>query len=405
MPRIHPLRIIRPDVHYAAQVSARISGTETQDELTQILEDNPFSYLHVVKPYLHFADPEHPEKHFSFGRNYFRQLKDQRILVEEQEKHLLVYRQSDTQNNQAFEGIIAGVSILDYLNGLVKKHEHTRTQKELRLVKHMEVTHAVGEPVLICYEAEHPLLDFDALKGKNTCDFVCDSKLRHQLWLVPMEAQSKVQDFFSSCAAFYIADGHHRIAASTRFIQEHSDALVAEEDQTFMSLIIRADQMLIKPFHRLVEWPLITDISTFLQQMNDSFTYVKEDTFVKPVHRGEFGMCVNQQHWFRLQLKAEKRPQHLPESLDVSCLEAIVFNELLGISDSKTDERLTFTRGDLDLQELNSLMRLHHANLTFTLFPNSFDEIRAVANQNGVMPPKSTWIEPKLRTGMVIQQF
>ena len=399
------MRIIRPDAQYAAQVSARISGTETQDELTHILEDNPFSYLHVIKPYLHFADPEHQEKHFSFGRNYFRQLRDQRILIEEIERQMLVYRQTDEVNGLIFEGIIAGVSIQDYLNGSVKKHEHTRTQKELKLVKHMEVTHAVGEPVLLCYESHHDLPDFEALKGNPICDFVCESNLRHQLWLIPQEAHALIQDFFSECADFYIADGHHRIAATTRYLLEHREELSKEEDQTFMSLILRADQMAIKPFHRLIHWPTVEQKESFLSKLETMFTYVKEDTFVKPAKMGEFGMCLNQTEWYRLHLKEANRFKEYPECLDVSCLESLLFKEILGIEDSKTDERLVFTRGDLASEDLQRLMKEHHANLVFTLYPNSFGDIKSVADMHGVMPPKSTWIEPKLRTGMVIQLF
>jgi len=406
MPTVHPLKIIRPDFEYAAQVSARISGTETQDELTRILEDNPFSYLQVVKPYLHFADPEHPEKHFGFGRNYFRQLLDQKVLIEQEKPVLLIYKQYDLAQNKSFEGIIAGVSIQDYLSGAVKRHEHTRTQKELRLVKHMEVIHAVGEPVLLCYEEHHDALDFDALKGELFCDFVCESQLRHQLWNIPSDKVEIVQDFFASCAALYIADGHHRIAATTRYLQEyaeHNDT--REEELTFMSLILRSDQVLIKPFHRLIHWPVIHDVDAFIHSLNTYFTIVKQNTFVKPERRGSFGLCVNGSEWFHLTLKEEYRPQFVPESLDVACLEKLIFGEILGITDSKTDERLLFARGDLDSSALQLLIDQHKANLTFTLYPNCFAEIKAVADLDGVMPPKSTWIEPKLRTGMVIQLF
>jgi uncharacterized protein (DUF1015 family) len=405
MPRVHPLRIIHPDAQYAAQVSARISGTETQDELTHILEDNPFSYLHVVKPYLHFADPEHQEKHFSFGRNYFRQLQDQHVLIEETNRQMLVYRQSDEANGAIFEGIIAGVSIQDYLNGCVRKHEHTLTQKEIKLVKHMEVTHAVGEPVLLCYESHHDLPDFETLKGKNICDFVCEGNLRHQLWLIPQEAHLFVQEFFSKCSDFYIADGHHRIAATTRYLIDHREELSREEDQTFMSLILRSDQMEIKPFHRLIHCTTLVQQESFLSQLEPYFTYVKEDTFVKPKVEGEFGLCINQQYWYRLTLKESYRPGSHPGCLDVSCLESFVFHALLGIEDSKNDNRLVFSRGDMPEEALSALMKEHNANLTFTLYPNSFRDIKAVADIDGVMPPKSTWIEPKLRTGMVIQLF
>lgn len=405
MPQIHPIKIIRPDFSFASQVSARISGSETQDELTQILEDNPFSYLHVVKPYLHFADPEHQERHFGFGRNYFRQLLDQNVLIEEPERQLMIYRQTDPVQGFVYEGILAGIAVTDYLNGSVKKHEHTRTQKELKLVKHMEVTHAVGEPVLICYESHQGPPPINDWKGTLFCDFVCESGLQHEVWSIPSEHHLKVQEYFSGIPAFYIADGHHRIAATTRYYQGNIHSSVRTEDQTFMSMIIPANQMTIKPFHRLIQWPLVHDTNALLQQIELKFTYVNSFTEVKPIQRGQFGLCINQTEWYLLTLKEAYRPTKFPEGLDVSCLEQFIFEEILNISDSKTDERLTFSRGDVYGFALSELMQANLANLTFTLHHNSFAEVKKVADEHGVMPPKSTWIEPKMRTGMIIQQF
>jgi uncharacterized protein (DUF1015 family) len=405
MPQIHPLKIIRPDFSFASQVSARISGSETQDELTQILEDNPFSYLHVVKPYLHFADPEHQERHFGFGRNYFRQLQDQKVLIEEPNRQIMIYRQTDPAQGGCYEGIIAGVAVADYLNGSVKKHEHTRTQKELKLVKHMEVTHAVGEPVLICYESDQIEAPFEDWKGDVFCDFVCESGLQHQVWSVPSSLHQNVQEFFAAIPAFYIADGHHRIAATTRYFQGTEHRVNSQEDQTFMSMILPANQMTIKPFHRFIHWPLIFDAEVLLEKLSTKFTCVKSITEVKPSARGVFGMCINQTDWYQLTLKEQYRPAQIPQGLDVSCLEQFVFQEILNISDSKTDERLTFSRGDLFGASLSDLMHANQANLTFTLYHNTFAEVKQVADEHGVMPPKSTWIEPKMRTGMVIQRF
>ncbi|MEN9510329.1 MAG: hypothetical protein RLZZ370_148 [Bacteroidota bacterium] len=405
MPQIHPLKIIRPDFSFASQVSARISGSETQDELTQVLEGNPFSYLHVVKPYLHFADPEHQERHFGFGRNYFRQLQDQKILIEEPVRQIMIYRQSDPAQGIFYEGILAGVAVADYLNGSVKKHEHTRTQKELKLVKHMEVTHAVGEPVLICYESAQKKVPLESWKGDIFCDFVCESGLQHQVWSIPETLHQNVQEYFAEIPAFYIADGHHRIAATARYFQGTEHKSESLEDQTFMSMILPAEQMTIKSFHRLIHWPLVHDIDEFLQQLSLKFTFVKSFTEVKPSNRGSFGLCINTSEWFSLTLKEEYRPAHYPEGLDVSCLEQYIFQEILNITDSKTDERLTFSRGDLYGSGLSELMQVHQANLTFTLFHNTFDEVKKVADEHGVMPPKSTWIEPKMRTGMIIQRF
>lgn len=405
MPQIHPLKIIRPDFSYASQVSARISGSETQDELTQVLEDNPFSYLHVVKPYLHFADPEHQERHFGFGRNYFRQLQDQKVLIEEPDRQMMIYRQTDPLQGVCYEGILAGIAVADYLNGSVKKHEHTRTQKELKLVKHMEVTHAVGEPVLICYESHQTQPPLEAWKGEVFCDFVCESGLQHQVWSIPAALHQHVQEYFAAIPAFYIADGHHRIAATARYFQGTEHRSESLDDQTFMSMILPSHQMTIKPFHRLIHWPVIHDTEGLLERLSRRFTYVKSFTEVKPTVRGEFGICINQSEWYQLTLKEDYRPALFPEGLDVSCLEQFVFQEILNISDSKTDERLTFSRGDLYGASLSELMQTNQANLAFTLYHNTFEEVKKVADEHGVMPPKSTWIEPKMRTGMIIQRF
>jgi len=402
--RVYPFKVLRPEPETVAQVSTRISGSETIDALTEELESNPFSYLHVVKPYLHFADPEHQEQHFPFGRSYFQQLKAQNILVSENNKLSFIYRQTYIEEGSVFEGFLTGISVYDYIQGNVKKHEHTITQKENKLVKHIETLGVIGEPMLLCFDG-HKAFDFAALKGDLYFDFISQADgIRHEVWRIDEKGFSAMETFFEDINQLYIADGHHRIAASVRYLENRRNHDLSAEDAIFMAYILPADRVMIKSFHRVVCLDERTDVDFLLNQFKRIYAIEKVDTGVIPNQKGEFGLLIKGKGWFKLQMKEEYRPANYPNLLDVACLESLVFKDILGIEDSKADNRMSFLRGDLPFADLEAYVD-KNATLAFTVLPNSFQEIKAVADRGGVMPPKSTWIEPKLRTGMIIQVF
>ena len=406
MIRVFPIKVIRPEPETVLQVSTRIGGSESIQHLTEELENNPFSYLHVVKPYIHFADPEHQERHFPFGRNYFRQLKAQGVLVNEPTRRAYIYRQTDIRQGKVYEGYILGVSVLDYDEDRIKRHEHTLTSKENKLVKHIETLGAIGEPMLLCHLGGPDAALLEQIRGRQLFDFVTDEDgLRHEVWYIAEEQWPKLADSFAALDALYIADGHHRIAATARYLDQRLEAGFGEEDCVLMAYVLPADQLQIKPFHRLVKpLPAFEDWNLWLRKLEQGFLLEKSDQPVIAAIPGQFGMFASQHGWYRLQLKEDYRPAVLPKSLDVACLESLVFKDLLGIEDSKVSEDLSFVRGDMPASELEALVVSKFA-VAFTVHPNSFKEIKDVADRNGVMPPKSTWIEPKLRTGMIIQEF
>lgn len=406
MIRVFPIKVIRPEPETVLQVSTRIGGSESIEHLTEELERNPFSYLHVVKPYIHFADPEHQERHFPFGRNYFRQLKAQGVLVSEPTRRAYIYRQTDARQGRVYEGYILGVSVLDYDEDRIKRHEHTLTSKENKLVKHIETLGAIGEPMLLCHLGGPDSDLLEQVRGEALFDFTTEEDgLRHQVWYIPEEHWPLLAGRFAELDALYIADGHHRIAATARYLDQRLEAGFGEEDCVLMAYVLPADQLQIKPFHRLVRHlPAFDDWNLWLRKLEQGFTVEASDHPVFADTPGQFGMYAVQQGWYRLQLREAYRPAALPKALDVACLESLVFKDLLGIEDSKTSEDLSFVRGDMPAGELEALVASKFA-LAFTVHPNSFKEIKDVADRHGVMPPKSTWIEPKLRTGMIIQEF
>lgn len=406
MIRVFPIKVIRPEPETVLQVSTRIGGSESIEHLTEELESNPFSYLHVVKPYIHFADPEHQERHFPFGRNYFRQLKAQGVLVNEPTRRAYIYRQTDAKQGRVYEGYILGVSVLDYDEDKIKRHEHTLTSKENKLVKHIETLGAIGEPMLLCHLGGPGAEMLEQVRGEQLFDFVTEEDgLRHEVWYIPEEKWAALAAKFSELESLYIADGHHRIAATARYLDQRLEAGFAEEDCVLMAYVLPADQLQIKPFHRLVKsMPVFDDWQLWIRRLEKGFSVASSAEPVFGVEPGVFGMYSKDHGWYLLRLREENRPAVLPKALDVACLESLIFKDILGIEDSKTSEDLSFVRGDMTARELESLVASKFA-VAFTVHPNSFKEIKDVADRHGVMPPKSTWIEPKLRTGMIIQEF
>lgn len=406
MIRVFPIKVIRPEPETVLQVSTRIGGSESIEHLTEELENNPFSYLHVVKPYIHFADPEHQERHFPFGRNYFRQLKAQGVLVNEPERRAYIYRQTDARQGRVYEGYILGISVLDYDEDRIKRHEHTLTSKENKLLKHIETLGAIGEPMLLCHIGGPDASLLEDVKGDPLFDFVTEEDgIRHEVWYIATDKWPALAAEFAGLQALYIADGHHRIAATARYLDQRLESGFAEEDCALMAYVLPAEQLQIKPFHRLVkDLPHFEDWDLWLRKLGQGFDIEISASAVMGNEAGLFGMYSREHGWFRLQLKEMYRPAMLPQALDVACLESLIFKDILGIEDSKTSEDLSFVRGDMPAAELEMLVASKFA-LAFTVNPNSFKEIKDVADRHGVMPPKSTWIEPKLRTGMIIQEF
>ncbi len=410
---IKPFKAYRPSAEWAATVSARASGNESNEEIQAFLKSRPQSYLHVVKPHLSQGQAEKRPDHFEFAAEYLQKLISEQRLVEESASSIYVYKQTKLSNNQSFTGIITTVSVDDYLNGKIKKHENTRTQKEQELAQHIEVVKAIGEPVLLTFHPDYTVdkLLQDIVTTQPEFDFESEHALRHQIWVVndPARVQPLVAAF-GKMDAFYIADGHHRSAGAARFGENRrKEQAVITGDESFnyfLACLIPADQLHIVAFHRLVK-----DLNG--QPLSNLLTCLERDFDINelPVSNYEpdtphtFGMYAGGK-WFRLKLKPGKlETGNVLQNLDVSLLEQYILEPCLGITDSKTDERMAFMDGAKGVSGLIKLVNDGEFAVAFTLYPTQVGEVIAVADRGLTMPPKSTWIEPKMRTGMIIQKF
>lgn len=392
----------------AAQVAARISGNETPESLQQYFAQNPNTYLHVVKPHIHFGETKTSgEHHLQFAKEYLHQLLNQGVLVQDPQAGVYIYKQS-LPDGHSFTGIIAGVSAIDYLEGTVKKHEYTLTEKENYMMAHLAHTHVVGEPVLLSCPDGDGLKSWigNKTEGIPLLDFADESNTHHKVWHITDEAElGGIAAFMARQEALYIADGHHRIAASSDYLTRmHNEHNWKSNKMFFMAFIVPEDELWINSFHRLVKGLSESDIENMLSQCLDKFEVSKAQAPFTPQSKGEFGLCTSL-GWYKLKFKNTANYGSPAQNLDVARLEQYIFKEILHITDSKSDSRLQFVRGDMPPLELENLVNKGSIDAAFLVYPNTMAEIKAVADAEETMPPKSTWIEPKMLTGMLIQKF
>lgn len=408
MIRLFPFKALRPTDEFVSKVASRSTGTEKDSEVFELLENNPFSYLHIVKPYIHFGDIyRRNTEHYPFAKNYFKQLLEQGVLVNDDEAAVYIYQQQSLEG-KLYSGIVAGVSVLDYLEGFVKKHENTRTEKEERLVKHIDTIGAVGEPVLVATPDKASL---EHWINKNIgvdpdIDFNDDYGNKHKVWKVTNSASlDEIVEIHKTVEALYIADGHHRIAATAEYcVRMHSAKSWKANQMYFMAYIVPEDQLIVKSFHRLLLGVKSELLFQSLDKAASFFDIQLSKEKVKPLTKGEFGL-LTEKGWCILKRKDDFTKLQGLASLDVHYLEKYYFEHCLGINNTREDLRISFYNGDTPLEDLEGMIQRKEIVAAFTLAPSNIEEIKSVADNDESMPPKSTWIEPKLLTGMLIQPF
>lgn len=408
MVRIFPLAAIRPTQQTAAKVVARILGTETDEQLRVQLNENPYSYLNLVKPHIHLGEPANQSlSQYQFALKYFDQMIQDQVLVKDSEPAVYIYKQS-MADGHSFLGIIAGVSAIDYLEGIIKKHENTITAKEEKMVVDISSTSVVGEPVLLSCPNGQFLENWTIQnsKGIPLLNFYDGAGLQHEIWpITDSEAIAVLVKDMLSQDALYIADGHHRIAASSDYLTRmHNEHNWTGKKMAFMAFILPEHTLWIKSFHRLITGLTDAEIRALIEGAKEKFEIEYSLKPVLPKEKGEFGLCTRL-GWYKLRFLEDAEYSSPAQNLDVSRLEKYIFHNVLNIKDSKTDSRLQFVRGDMSAGELEALITSGSIDAAFLVHPNSMEEIKAVADADETMPPKSTWIEPKLLTGMIIQQF
>jgi len=409
MARVEPFRAWRPAAELAERVASPPYDVLSSEEARRMAADNPLSFLHVVKPEIDLppgTDPYSPEV-YAKGAESLRHLIRKGALIREDRPAYYLYRQR--MGNHVQTGLVAGASVDEYEAGLIKKHEHTRRAKEDDRTRHIEALGANTGPVFLAYRARP---EIDALVGRLTAgtptyDFTAPDGIGHTLWVVDDPGHvAALKEAFGEIPELYVADGHHRSAAAVRVRAARRDANpnhTGEEPYNFfLSVIFPHDQLLIMDYNRVVRDLGVRSPETFLEAIRDDFEVAPAEA-PKPQHVHGYGMYLDGR-WYRLKARTGSYPEDDPvRALDVAILQENLLAPVLGIGDPRSDQRIDFVGGIRGPGELERLVDSGDWAVAFALHPTTIEQLFSVADAGRVMPPKSTWFEPKLRSGLIVR--
>lgn len=410
MAKIIPFKAVRPSPDKIGLVTCRNYDDYSAAELAAWLDFNPYSFLHVVHlAYVHAQKIEN-EKRFKSVAHKYQDFKRDGIFCEEQQPCLYVYEIQ--QKNQTYTGIVAGTAIEDYKNNIIKKHEDTL---EYRVNLFKEYLHQTGfntEPVLITYPDVSDLNEWIFNKKKSTplYKFSTTNKETHILWSIDQQDEIKwIQSQFNDIPEMYIADGHHRSASAELLFDEYKDAS-NENLSYFMSFLIAESNVKIYEFNRLVRDLNTLSPSDFIAALSAHFIVTPKDQELwKPQNKFEFGMYLND-NFYALQYKnlqnsSLSEESNVLQNLDAQILFDFVLNPILGIKDLRNDDRIEYISGKQSILTIKQMVDDGEFKVGFMLFPTDIAEIKAIADANLIMPPKSTYIEPKFRSGLMVYEL
>ncbi len=402
---IRPFRALRPRAERAQLVASVPYDVINTDEARALAEGNPLSFLHVSRPEIDLPPDTniHSDTVYRKAVENFESLISNCPLEKEAEPSLYLYRLIMGEHEQV--GIVAVCSIDEYDNGTIRKHERTRRDKEDDRTRHMLMLKAQTGPVFLTYRrrAEIDEQVAAALNAEPLFDLTAADGVRHTIWR--LDQTDALVRSFESVPLLYIADGHHRAASASRAraeLKQESFAHTGKEDYNyFLTVIFPDSQVQILAYNRTVHDLNGLTKEAFLDEIRSQFT-ISENANPEPPERGHWSMYLDGK-WYGLQLSpAATQPAGTVQSLDVSILQDRLLDPILGIKDVRTDKRVDFIGGLRGTKELERLVNEGKAAVAFSLFPTTVEELLMVSDANEIMPPKSTWFEPKLRDGLLI---
>ena len=407
MADIRPFPAIRPAKGKEADIAALPYDVYSRAEAREAVKDRPLSFLRIDR-----AETQLPEDVDLYDSRVYEKAKEllwgmvaDGDFVQDEKPCYYLYEL--TMNGRSQTGIVACASVDDYLENRIKKHENTRREKEEDRVRHVDVCGAQTGPIFLAYRGREDLKKLvEREKQKEPLfDFVSEDGIRHRGWKISGLAELQaIRQTFADMDALYIADGHHRAASAVRVgvkrREEHPGYTGEEEFNYFLSVIFPDDELLIMDYNRVVKDLNGLSLEEFLEKLGEFFEIRKLPEAAHPGRKGEIALFLEEQ-WYLLTLKARYADSDPVEGLDVSLLQKLVLGPVLGIQDPKTDKRIDFVGG---IRGLSELERRVHTDMkaAFAMYPTSIGELFAVADAGRLMPPKSTWFEPKLRSGLFI---
>ena len=414
MAKVKPFRGIRPPKEYVELVESRPYDVLDSEEARSEAGDNEMSLYHIIKPEINFpkGTSEYDPKVYESAAEHFKKFLDKGWLKQDNNECYYLYAQTMADKTQY--GIVLCAHVSDYLNGVIKKHELTRKDKEEDRMKHVRVNNANIEPVFFAYPDNDILLNLIDKYAKDTpeYDFIAPiDGFGHKLWIISDKSDIEtITDEFAKMPSLYIADGHHRSAAAALVCAEkanqHANNLGTEEYNYFMAVCFPASQLTILDYNRVVKDLNGMTKAQFLNALTEDFEVVEKGSDIyKPSQLHEFSLYLDGK-WYSLSARPGTFDDTDPIGvLDVDISSRLILNKLLGITDLRTDSRIDFVGGLRGLSELKRRVDSGEMQMALALYPVTMKQIMTIADSGNIMPPKATWFEPKLRSGLVIHSL
>lgn len=414
MALVKPFRGIRPPQDLVEKVASRPYDVLSSEEARKEAGDNEMSLYHIIKPEINFepGTSEYDPRVYTSAAEHFKEFQDKHWLVQDKDEHYYIYAQ--TMNGKTQYGLVVAASVNDYLTGVIKKHELTRRDKEEDRMKHVRVCNANMEPVFFAYPDDDVLTALlqRYAATKPIYEFVApDDGFRHQFWVINDKNDiATITAEFAKMPHLYIADGHHRSAAAALVgaekAKQNPHHTGKEEYNYFMAVCFPASQLTILDYNRVVKDLNGLTSEEFLKKLSEDFEVEdKGETIYKPQHIHEFSLYLDK-HWYSLVARPHAYDDNDPiKSLDVDISSRLILDKLMGIKDLRSDKRIDFVGGLRGLEELKRRVDSGEMRWALALYPVSMKQIMNIADTGNIMPPKATWFEPKLRSGLVIHSL
>ena len=411
---LKPFRGLRPPIDLAARVASRPYDVLNSAEARREAEGNSYSLLHIIKPEIDLPvnTDEHSPEVYQKAADNLKFFKNKGWLKQDEQEYLYIYAQ--TMEGRTQYGIVGCASVDDYLKGVIKKHELTRNDKEEDRMKHVRITDANMEPVFFAYPAVAEIDEIVAAivsSDKPVYDFVADDGFGHHFWLIENKNTiARIVELFAALPSTYVADGHHRTAAAALVGKEKRANNPAhngdEEYNYFLAVHFPDNQLRIIDYNRVVKDLNGLHARELLLKLGEDFDIQKVGTAIyKPEGLHIFSMYL-ESVWYKLTAKAGRYNDNDPIGvLDVTILSALVLDKVLGIKDLRTDKRIDFVGGIRGLGELQKRVDSGEMKVAFALYAVSMQQLINIADSGNIMPPKTTWFEPKLRSGLVVHEL
>jgi len=411
MSKIIPFRAVRPPRDKVHLVASRSYVSYKPKQLKRKLSENPYSFIHIINP--EFGEelrtvPNSPER-FKLVRAKYEEFLQKEYLFQEEKASFYIYRQTTLE--ESFTGIVCGVDIREYLEGNIKIHEHTITSRVQSFTNYLDICDFNAEPVLLTFPREkidfHGLIE-NTISERPEYDFTTTNMNRHEVWVITDDKDiTQIQKEFETINSLYIADGHHRMASSVNLGENRKARNSWTEDHICnfaLAMLIPDDILSIQSFHRILQLEEEIDEDSFIETLSENFEVQSCGNCFIPDEPHKFGMRLKS-GWYTLKLKGEIERKRAIDGLDPVVLTNQILEPIFNIYDQKTDERISFIPGKDPIDSFEKAIDNGFYSVLFTLYPVSPEELFAVSDAGEVMPPKSTYIEPKLRSGLTMMKL